>query len=90
VPPAEPAPASPASTTVSNETVLPPRNGTGQFNVRVLGVPGAANLADRFITLTATNANGDTSEFSACMADVCDQIFAQAFDNNLADSCPAP
>jgi hypothetical protein len=78
------------STTVSNETVLPPRNGTGQFNVRVLGVPGAANLADRFITLTATNANGDTSEFSACTAYVCDQIFAQAFDNNLADSCPAP
>jgi len=78
------------STTVSNETLIPPRNGTGQFNVRVLGVPGAANLADRFITLTATNANGDTSEFSACVAYVCDQIFAQGFDNSIADTCPAP
>jgi len=56
----------------------------------VLGVPGAANLADRFITLTATNTNGDTSEYSACMVYVCDQIFAQAFDNSLADTCPAP
>jgi hypothetical protein len=78
------------STTVSGETVLPPHNGTGQFNVRVLGVPGAANLADRFITLTATNANGDTSEFSACVAYACDQIFGQGFENSLADTCPAP
>ena len=78
------------STTVSGETVLPPHNGTGQFNVRVVGVPGAANLANRQITLTATSASGDTSEFSACMAYVCDQVFGQGFDNAIADSCPAP
>jgi len=78
------------STTVSGETIIPPHNGTGQFNVRVVGVPGASNLAGRYITLTATNALGDTSEFSACVAYVCDQIFAQGFDTSIADGCPAP
>ena len=78
------------STIVSGETVLPPHNGTGTFNVRMVGVPGASNLADRLITLTATNPGGETSEFSACVVYVCDQIFAQGFDNAIADSCPAP
>lgn len=67
------------------QTVL----GGASFSLPI-GEPGGSVLGGRAITLTAIKSDGNTSEFSSCATYVCDQIFAQGFDNSVADRCPQP
>jgi len=53
--------------------------GTASFTLTVASPPEFP-LAGRKLTATATDANGDTSEFSSCVAYVDDTIFADGFD----------
>lgn len=63
-------------------------NGTVQFDLALPVASGVASLDGRAITATVTDADGDTSEFSACIAYDCDQIFAHDLDSASAASCP--
>lgn len=72
---------------IEGATMLPPRNGVVAFDIPI---ESAAALAGEFITATATSDDGDTSEYSACIAYVCDQIFAHAFDGTTAATCSPP
>ena len=54
--------------------------GFATFNVRVTPDIFPPLLNGRIITATATNANGDTSEFSACASYLNDTIFADGFE----------
>ena len=62
-------------------------SGTAIFDIPV---KSAGTLAGRVFSLTAYDAQGNTSEYSQCAEYVCDQIFGQSFDNNVGDKCPAP
>ncbi len=72
---------------VSGGSTFPPGNGTTLFD---LPLSATASLYARFITATATSAGGNTSEYSACVAYACDQIFAHGFEAGAAEVCPAP
>jgi parallel beta-helix repeat protein len=52
--------------------------GTASFNVRL--TPDVSLTNGSAITATATNSNGDTSEFSACVTYLNDTIFANGFE----------
>lgn len=69
---------------VSGGSTLPPSNGHAPFD---LPIESAAALTGQFITATATSASGNTSEYSACVAYVCDTIFANGFDDAQGHAC---
>lgn len=73
--------------TIAGATTLPPSNGSASFQ---WPVDDAASLEGMYITATATSDAGDSSEYSACVAWICDRIFADGFDGTVADACPAP
>lgn len=72
---------------VSGGSTLPPSNGSAVFD---LPLSSPASLYGRYITATATSPGGNTSEYSACVAYACDQIFGHGFDDAHAQTCPAP
>ena len=61
-------------------------NGTVIFDIPV---KSTGTLAGRVFSLTAFDAQGNTSEYSQCAEYVCDEIFGQVFDNAVAIKCPA-
>jgi hypothetical protein len=70
----------------SGGSLFPPINGSATFDVPITS---PATLYNGFITATATSAGGNTSEYSACVAYGCDQIFAHNLDSSYAQVCPA-
>lgn len=62
-------------------------NGTVIFDIPI---KTSGTLVGRVFSLTAFDAQGNSSEYSQCAAYVCDEIFGQVFDNSVADKCPAP
>jgi hypothetical protein len=72
--------------TVDGGTIVPPRNGTALFD---LPLESTYSLYGTYISATATDSHGNTSEFSSCVAYGCDQIFAHDFDSDSAVTCPA-
>ena len=62
-------------------------NGTVIFD---MPVKSTGTLAGRVFSLTAFDAQGNTSEYSQCAEYVCDEIFGHSFDNTVGDKCPAP
>ncbi len=62
-------------------TITANGQGPGSFNVDVVG-PFVAEFTK--ITATATDASGDTSEFSQCFNYTNDQIFGNGFDPGIA------
>ena len=62
-------------------------NGSAVFD---LPLASTSSLYGQFITATATSQGGNTSEYSACVAYACDQIFGHGFDDAHAQTCPAP
>jgi hypothetical protein len=72
---------------VTGGSTLPPGNGSVVFD---WPLSSASALYGKFITATATSAGGNTSEYSACVAYDCDQIFGHGFDDAYAQTCPAP
>lgn len=62
-------------------------NGSVSFSIPVNAVPGGS-LAGQQITLTATDAAGNTSTFSKCKPYTCDVIFRHGFDTTTAEKCP--
>ena len=72
---------------VDGGSTLPPMNGSAVFD---LPLASTASLYGQYITATATSAGGNTSEYSACVAYACDQIFGHGFDDAYAQVCPAP
>ena len=70
----------------SGGSLFPPINGSATFDVPITS---PATLYNGFITATATSAGGNTSEYSACVAYSCDQIFAHNLDSSYAQVCPA-
>lgn len=72
---------------VSGGSTLPPMNGSVVFD---WPLSSTSALYGKFITATATSAGGNTSEYSACVAYDCDQIFGHGFDDAYAQTCPAP
>lgn len=72
---------------VTGGSTLPPRNGHASFDVPIESV---ASLYGQFLTATATGEDHNTSEYSACVAYACDQIFGHGFDGATAQTCPAP
>ncbi len=71
---------------VSGGSTFPPINGSATFDVPITS---PATLYNGFITATATSSGGNTSEYSACVAYGCDQIFAHNLDSSYAQVCPA-
>lgn len=71
--------------TVTGGSLFPPINGSATFD---LPLTSSSTLYGRFITATATSPGGSTSEYSACIAYACDQIFAHDFDDTYAEICP--
>ena len=61
-------------------------NGTVIFDIPV---KSTGTLAGRVFSLTAFDAQGNTSEYSQCAEYVCDEIFGHSFDNTVGDKCPA-
>jgi hypothetical protein len=76
-----------ATSNVSGASTIPPQNGTGSVDV---AVATDISLAGKMITATATDDNGNTSEFSVCLPYQCDTIYAHDFDDGSADSCSFP
>ncbi|MBS0556020.1 MAG: right-handed parallel beta-helix repeat-containing protein [Proteobacteria bacterium] len=74
-----------ASASIGNQSVG--GNGSVVFSVPLSWSSG--NLADKAITLIARDALGNTSEFSQCSVYQCDTIFANGFDDAIAQTCPA-
>jgi hypothetical protein len=72
---------------ISGATSIPPRNGSVAFDIPI---ESAASLYGQYITATATSSSGNSSEYSACIAYACDQIFAHDFDSAAAQTCPGP
>jgi hypothetical protein len=72
---------------VDGASLFPPHNGLALFD---LAIESPASLHGQFITATATSADGDSSEYSACVEYLCDQIFAHGFDGPTAQTCSAP
>ena len=72
---------------VTGGSTLPPMNGSAVFD---LPLASTSSLYGQFITATATSQGGNTSEYSACVAYACDQIFGHGFDDAHAQTCPAP
>ena len=72
---------------VTGGSTFPPSNGSAVFD---LPLASTGTLYGTFITATATSAGGDSSEYSACVAYACDQIFGHGFDDAHAQACPAP
>jgi hypothetical protein len=62
-------------------------NGSTSFTIPI-SVASGGSLAGKQITLTATDAAGNTSTFSKCMAYTCDVIFKHGFDTATAEKCP--
>lgn len=60
-------------------------NGSGSFQ---FAFTSPISLAGRYITATAIDSNGNTSEFSACQPYQCDVIFRHGFDNATGEKCP--
>ena len=73
--------------TVTGGSTLPPMNGSAVFD---WPLSSTGSLYGRYITATATSTGGNTSEYSACVAYACDQIFGHGFDDAHAQTCPAP
>ena len=71
---------------VSGGSLFPPINGSAVFD---FPITSPATLYNGFITATATSSGGNTSEYSACVAYTCDQIFAHNLDSSYAQTCPA-
>ena len=64
------------------------QNGSAGF---AFGITSAAeSLAGQSITLTATDAVGNTSGYSLHVAYLCDVIFRNGIDDTASDGCPAP
>ncbi|MGB4859715.1 MAG: choice-of-anchor Q domain-containing protein [Dokdonella sp.] len=74
------------TTTVSGASVLPPQNGIGQISVNLTS---SVSLVGKKITATATDNNGNTSEFSTFTTYQCDGIFAHGFDDAVGSTCGA-
>jgi hypothetical protein len=62
-------------------------NGSAAFSMN-LQSPNGISLAGKQITLTATDSAGNTSQFSACTAYLCDVIFRHGLDTTTAEKCP--
>ncbi|MFC5487665.1 right-handed parallel beta-helix repeat-containing protein [Dokdonella soli] len=62
-------------------------NGSVSFSIPFNVEPGGS-LAGRLISLTATDAAGNTSQFSGYMPYTCDVIFKYGFDSATAEKCP--
>lgn len=62
-------------------------NGSTSFSIPI-SVASNESLAGKQITLTATDAAGNTSTFSKCMAYTCDVIFKHGFDSATGEKCP--
>ena len=61
-------------------------NGTVIFDIPV---KSTGTLAGRVFSLTAFDAQGNTSEYSQCAEYVCDEIFGHSFSSTVGDKCPA-
>jgi hypothetical protein len=51
-------------------------------------IPFSPNYVCRFISLTAPDVAGNTSQFSDYRPYTCDVIFKHGFDTATADKCP--
>jgi len=71
--------------TIANATAG--NNGSALFEIPITS---STTLVGRVFSLTARDSLGNSSEYSQCALYQCDQIFANAFDNGLALTCPAP
>jgi len=72
-------------TSISNAPIG--NNGSTSFSIPISVGPGG-NLAGQQITLTATDAAGNTSTFSKCMPYTCDVIFSHGYDSPTGEKCP--
>ena len=71
--------------TVSGGSLFPPMNGSGAFEVELTSPVG---LYGKWISATATDSSGNSSELSACVAYTCDVIFRHGFEG-AAEVCPS-
>lgn len=60
-------------------------NGSGAFS---FNFTSAFSLSGRYITATAIDGYGNTSEFSPCKLYQCDVIFRHGFDGSTGEHCP--
>jgi len=60
-------------------------NGSGTFS---FNFTSAYSLSGRYITATAIDGYGNTSEFSACKLYQCDVIFRHGFEGSTGEHCP--
>jgi len=65
------------------------QNGSTSFRFGPFSNTGPS-LANRWFALTATDTDGNTSEFSFRVQYQCDVIFANGVDNAVSNACPAP
>jgi len=63
------------------------QNGNTSFKASFPVAP-ITSLAGRVVTVTAADADGNTSELSAPVAYLCDVIFSHTFDDTVGDRCP--
>lgn len=72
-------------TSISNATGT--ANGTGGFKFDFTSTQ-SISLSGRYITATAIDSNGNSSQFSACKLYQCDVIFRNGFDSVTGEHCP--
>ena len=73
------------STAVAGQDSAHHYDGTGDIS---FDFTSPFSLTGRYITATATDAYGNTSQFSACKPYQCDVIFRHGFDTATGESCP--
>ncbi len=73
------------ATLVSGQDSVHHVDGSGTFS---FDFTSPISLTSRYITATAIDSNGDTSEFSPCKLYQCDVIFRHGFDTAKGEKCP--
>lgn len=72
------------TTVITNTDATHHYDGTGTFSFNILS---PLSLSGRYITATAIDSSGNTSQFSACQPYLCDVIFRHGFDSATAEKC---